>query len=118
MPEVSSALRQALERPEFPADLPSHIAAYWNFATKVGGDRLASLAAASAPMMATTPSEAGTINVPVLVVSGEVDPVLGQGASLAKSMPMGRYFEVAGADHFALAAHPQAQTEVANLLAG
>lgn len=118
LPEVSSAVRQALERPEFPADLPSHIAAYWNFATKVGGDRLASLAAASAPMMPTTPSEAGTINVPVLVVSGEVDPVLGQGPRLAQSMPKGRYLEIADADHFALAAHPQAQTEAANFLAG
>ncbi len=118
MAEVGPALQQALERPEFPADLPSHIAAYWGFATKVGGDRLASLAAASAPMLATTPSDAGTIKVPVLVVSGQVDPVLGQGPQLAKSIPMGRYVEVAGADHFALASHPQAQTEVANFLAG
>lgn len=118
MPEVCATLRQALERPEFPADLPSHIAAYWNFATKVGGDRLASLAAASAPMTATTSSEAGTIKVPVLVLSGQLDPVLGQGPRLAKSIPMGRYMEVEGADHFEPAADTQVQTEVANFLAG
>ena len=118
MSNVSATLRRALERSEFPADLPSHIAAYWNFATKVGGDRLASLSAACAPMTTTTPSEAGTIKVPVLVVSGQVDPVLGQGPRLAKSMPNGRYVEIAGADHFELAADPRAQTEVANFLAG
>ena len=116
--EVSATLRPALERSEFPVDLPSHIAAYWNFATKVGGDRLASLAAASSPMQASTSSEAASIKVPVLVVSGQVDPVLGQGSLLAKSMPNGRYIEIPGADHFALAALPLAQTEVANFLAG
>ncbi len=116
--EVCSALRPALERPEFPAELPSHIAAYWTFASKVGGDRLASLAAASAPMPATTASEAATIEVPVLVVSGQVDPVLGQGARLAATMPVGKYLEVAGADHFALAADAQAQSQVASFLAG
>ncbi len=117
MSEVGSTLSQALERPEFPADMASHIAAYWTFATRVGGDRLASLAAASAPMPATTLSEAGTIKVPVLVVSGEVDPVLGRGPRLAGSIPKGTYLEVPGADHFTLASHLQAQTEVANFLA-
>ena len=117
MANVSATLRQALERPEFPADLPSHTAAYWNFATKVGGDRLASLAAASAPMPATTLAEAGEIKVPVLVVSGQMDPVLGQGPQMAKAIPDGRYLEIAGADHFALAAHPQVQIDVANFLA-
>jgi pimeloyl-ACP methyl ester carboxylesterase len=117
MSEVSIALRQALERPAFPADLPGHIAAYWNFATKLGGDRLASLAAASASMPASTSLKAGMVSVPVLVVSGELDPVLGQGRELAKSLPMGKYLEIAGADHFALAAHVQAQIAVADFLA-
>ena len=35
--DVFPRLAEALARPEFPADLPDHVAAYWTFAVKVGG---------------------------------------------------------------------------------
>ena len=115
--DVAQALREALVRPEFPDDLPSHVAAYWTFATKVGGDRLAAHAAASASYPACAPEVASRIQVPVLVVSGEFDPVLGRGPQMAQVLPQGRYAEIAGADHFMLARDELAQTSIANFLA-
>jgi pimeloyl-ACP methyl ester carboxylesterase len=99
---VCSRLAVALAREEFPADLPSHESAYWTFALKLGGDRLAALAAVQASYPPCTDREAGSITAPVLVVSGEVDPVLGRGPRLAQAIPLGKYVEIPGADHFAL----------------
>jgi len=53
----------------------------------------------------------------VLVVSGERDPVLGRAPRLAQALGRGRYLEVAGADHFALAADAGTQAAVAQFLA-
>jgi len=115
--EVGTKLREALARPDFPADLPSHVAAYWTFATKVGGDREASLATASAGYPSCSSEAAAKIAVPVLVVSGELDPVLGRGPRLAQAMPRGRYVEIPGADHFMLARDATVQATVADFLA-
>jgi hypothetical protein len=52
-----------------------------------------------------------------LVVSGERDPVLGRGPHLAQSLSQGCYLEVAGADHFALAADRRTQIAIAEFLA-
>lgn len=115
--EVLPALAAALARPAYPADLPAHVAMYWTFAVKVGGDRLASHAAALGDYPPATPAELGKITVPVLVVSGEQDPVLGRGSRLASAIPFGEYLEIAGADHFDLGRNPQAQAEVTQFLA-
>ncbi|MEY2952180.1 MAG: hypothetical protein RLZZ401_267, partial [Pseudomonadota bacterium] len=115
--EVWLQLAEALARAEFPADLPSHVAAYWTFATQVGGDRAASLAAARASYPPCSADEAAAIEVPVLVVSGEVDPVLGRGPLLARAIPQGHYVEIPGADHFMLARDEAAQTATADFLA-
>ncbi len=58
-------------------------------------------------------AEAASIKTRVLVVSGEHDPVLGRGPRLAKALSHGEYFEVAGADHFSLAADANVQNMVA-----
>jgi len=87
------------------------VAAYWTFAVKVGGDRLASYAAAQANYPAATRQELQAIAAPVLVVSGERDLVLGRGASLAEAIPLGEYLEVAGATHFDLGRNERAQAE-------
>lgn len=115
--EVSTQLRDALVRSEFPTDLPSHVAAYWTFATTVGGDREASLAAASASYPPCASGVATKIEMPVLVISGECDPVLGRGPRLAQAIPKGRYVEIQGADHFMLARDETVQTQIAEFLA-
>jgi pimeloyl-ACP methyl ester carboxylesterase len=116
MAEVAPKLAEALDHPEFPAHLPKHVSAYWNFATKVGGDRRASAAAARAEYPPATPDQLAKVASPVLVVSGECDPVLGQGPLLSKALPHGQYLEIPGADHFMLAANEQAQIAVATFL--
>jgi len=110
--EVFARLENALAREEFPADLPSHESAYWTFAVNVGGDRLAAKAAVQAQYRACSLAEAGSIESPVLVVSGEADPVLGRGPRLAQSIPRGRYLEIPGADHFVLCRHDAALSAV------
>lgn len=115
--EVNPQLLAALRRPEFPADLLPHVAAYWTFATKVGGDREACAAAASAIYPPCSAEDAASIKVPVLVVSGERDPVLGRGPRLSQALFRGRYVEVADADHFMLSCDEKAQVMIAEFLA-
>ena len=117
MAESAPQLARALDYDHYPAKLPKHVAMYWNFATKVGGDRLASAAAARAHYPVCTAEEAGRVAADVLVISGEIDPVLGQGPVLARSLAHGRYLEIAGADHFMLAAIGEAKDAVAHFLA-
>jgi len=114
---VFAELAGALEHPQFPSHLPPHVAAYWDFAERVGGDRAAAAACARSALPALSVLEASRIAAPVLVVSGETDPVLGRGPALAAALPRGRYLEVAGADHFQLARHGGAQAAVAAFLA-
>lgn len=113
---VLPMLAQALAQPAYPADLPTYVAMYWTFAVKVGGDRLAAHAAALAEYPPATRDELSRIAVPVLVVSGEHDPVLGRGATLAEAIPLGEYLEIAGANHFDLGRNDQAQAEVTRFL--
>lgn len=115
--ELAAQLLQALDSPEYPAELPKHVAAYWNFATLVGGDRAASAAAARAAYPPCSSEDAGRISSEVLVVSGELDPVLGRGPLLARALPHGRYLEIPGADHFMLAVSEEAKNAVARFLA-
>jgi len=112
LPQIAAAV----SRPEFPADLPSHAATYWTFATNVGGDRQAALAAARASYPVCDVADLTRVDVPVLVVSGERDPVLGRGPRLAAAFPKGRYVEIAGADHFQLAAHKAVRSAAAEFL--
>lgn len=113
---VGGQIREALARETFPADLPVHVSTYWTFAVKVGGDRLAALAALQAHYPPCPPEALRSVDVPVLVVSGELDPVLGRGPRLAQSLPAGRYVEIAGANHFELCNHPAALAEIESFL--
>jgi pimeloyl-ACP methyl ester carboxylesterase len=115
-PVLNPRLIETLRRPEFPADLPVEQAAYWTFAEQMAGDREAVAMMASGDFTPCTPAEAASIDVPVLVVSGETDPVIGTGARLAAALPKGRYHEVPGADHFSLATDDEVQREVAEFL--
>lgn len=113
MPRLAAALR----RPEKPRDLPDHVAQYWRFAEKIGGDREAAAVCAGASYPPCRTDQAAQVQAPVLVISGAQDPVLGQGPRLAAALPQGRYLEIAGTDHFQLAGHPQAITAAAEFLA-
>lgn len=116
MSEVARKLTEALDCPNYPEHLPKVVSAYWNFATKVGGDRIASAAAARAECPAVTSNQLTSIATPVLVVSGGRDLVLGQGPLLSRSLPKGQYLEISDADHFMLAVSEQAQTAVTTFL--
>lgn len=116
-PLILPTLAYVLNRPEFPTDLPQHLAIYWTFAEQIGGDRKAIAAGAGGAYPPCSIEEAGEIDVPVLVVSGDQDLVLGTGARLAEALPKSKYIEIAGADHFSLALDETAQTAVGEFLA-
>ena len=116
-PAMLPGLGEILQRPTFPEDLPPHQAAYWTFAEQMAGDRSAVAIAMAGDFSPCTPADVATIDVPVLVVSGDQDVVLGTGPRLADALPQGRYHEIAGADHFSLATDDTVQREVAEFLA-
>lgn len=110
------ALAEVASRLEFPHDLPPHVAAYWNFVTESGGSREALSAMTKADYPSISIELASEIDIPILVVSGENDPVLGQGPRLAKIFPQGEYLEIKKADHFNLAAISSVKNAVASYL--
>jgi len=114
--KVLPQLRASLLRDAFPADLPAHVAAYWEFATRLG-HRESSAVAANGVYPPCQTAEAARVRVPVLVISGEKDPVLGTGPRLTQALPQGRYLEIAGADHFSMARDPAVQSAAADFLA-
>lgn len=117
--QLMPQLAAVLERPTYPKELPRHTTVYWNFAHAGGQAQVAAvLAATQATYPPLSPEEAAHIQAPVLVVSGGLDPVLGQAPRLAAQLGHGRYLEIAGADHFSLAADPEVQTQVADFLKG
>ncbi len=115
---VLPALAVVADRSEYPQDLPKHVAAYWSFIEATGGDRAALKAFAEADYPPLSAAEAQGIRNPVLVVSGDNDRVLGQGARLASALGNARYLEVAGADHFSLAVDETVKDAVACFLDG
>lgn len=115
---IAPALALVLERTEYPRDLPKHLATYWNFVAATHGDRTALWAMSKASYPPLTVEEAASIGTPVMVVSGEKDPVLGRGPRLADALGNGKYLEVAGADHFSLAVDPSTREKVASYLMG
>lgn len=113
---VIPPLALVLARTEYPTDLPPHLAAYWNFVTITGGDAKALIALSKARYPPLSAEQASAIDTPVLVVSGENDPVLGLGPRLAAALGQGNYLEVAGADHFSLAVDAGVQAAVASFI--
>ena len=113
---VLPPLRKVAESPVYPKELPSSLASYWNFIEQTRGDRAAFVALSQGHFPALTPAEAGAIGTPTLVVSGEKDPVLGTGPQTASALAHGEYLEIAGADHFVLAADPVVHAAVGRFL--
>jgi pimeloyl-ACP methyl ester carboxylesterase len=113
---IAPELARVLERTEYPRDLPKHFATYWNFVAATNGDRAALLAMSKANYPPLSVEDASSITTPVLVVSGEKDPVLGRGPRLAETLGNGEYLEVAEADHFSLAVDLSIREKVAGFL--
>jgi pimeloyl-ACP methyl ester carboxylesterase len=116
-PEILPPIVEILHRPEIPDDIPPEVAFYYNFAESVGGGRAGVAAALSGAYPPCTPEEVATIEIPVLVVSGDQDIVLGMGPGVAEAIPKSRYVEIAGADHFTLAVNEDVQRSVAEFVA-
>src|ERR1017187_7112109 len=108
--------RYVAERAEHPKDLPTHVAAYWNFIEAMGGDRAALKAFAEGSYPPLSVVDVQSIKHPILVISG--DRVLGRGPRLASALANAQYLEVAGADHFALSADTTVQDAVVTHRAG
>ena len=115
-PEILPPMVEILHWPEISDDVPPQVAFYYNFAESVGGSRAGVAAALSGEYPPCTPEEAATVEVPVLVVSGDQDIVLGMGPRVAEAIPKSRYLEIAGADHFNLAVNEDVQRAVADFL--
>ena len=114
--DLLPVLASAVSREKYPDDLPSHVAAYWTFVAETGGSRQAISAAAQASYPPLSIALASSIQQPVLVVSGENDPVLGKGPRLAEALPNGRYMEIPKADHFSLAASSRVKKAIAEFM--
>ena len=87
----------------FPSHLPKHISAYWNFINEIGLDKESMIALSLAKYPSLTAENASKIEVPTLIISGELDLVLGKGEKTAKALPNGEYLEIKGSNHFELA---------------
>jgi pimeloyl-ACP methyl ester carboxylesterase len=116
-PAILPTLVETLAHEEHPGHLPPHVAMYWTFATQIAGGRAGVAMMGRGDFTPCTPEEVASIEVPVLVVSGQNDPVLGTGPRLAAALPKGSYVEIPGADHFSLALDPAVQRAVAGFLA-
>jgi pimeloyl-ACP methyl ester carboxylesterase len=104
-PEIARLIAEALE-----ADDPRQVAepsakAFRNFADATKQDRLA-LAAIQRADRASEGEEAGRIAVPVLVVNGERDTMVGEPDSLARLIPGARSLVVPG-DHLSAVTRPE-----------
>lgn len=110
---VLPQLADAVLRDSYPEDLPAHVRAYWKLVRKSDGHPQAIALAFQGEFPAISPADVAKISVPILVVSGDSDPVLGQGRTLASTLLNGQYLEVVGADHFSLAADVAVQDQVA-----
>ena len=113
-PAILPGLVEVASRSEYPSDLPPYLATYWNFIADSGGNFEVASAIAKADYPPLSMELASKIKVPVMVVSGTEDRVLGQGETLAKTIPNGEYLEITKADHFNLAAIDSVKNAIAD----
>ena len=116
-PIILPPMVEILGWPELPDGIPDSVAFYYNMAELVGGSRSGVAASLSGEYPPCSMEEAASIRIPVLVVSGDEDIVLGMAPQLAETIPNARYMAVPGADHFGLAVNAEVQREVGDFLA-
>ena len=112
--KIMPNLVQLISHETYPAHLPKHQAAYWNFFQLLKLDRDAMIAFSQADYPTKSREEVSGIDVPTLVISGEKDRVLGQGPEVAATLGNGTYFELQGANHFTLATEKSVKEAVAH----
>tara|TARA_R110002126_G_scaffold289689_1_gene445267 strand:- start:129 stop:893 length:765 start_codon:yes stop_codon:yes gene_type:complete len=100
---IISGFAKVFSYDSFPSQLPSHISAYWTFLNEVGLDRESMIAMSLGKYPPLTVQSAAEIEVPTLIISGELDLVLGKGHKVAQTLPQGEYLEIKDANHFELA---------------
>jgi pimeloyl-ACP methyl ester carboxylesterase len=100
----------------FPKHLPKHISAYWNFINEVGLDKESMIALSLAKYPTLTAEKASKIEAPTLIISGELDLVLGKGKKVAQTLPKGEYLEIKGANHFTLATEKETHSSTIKFL--
>jgi pimeloyl-ACP methyl ester carboxylesterase len=110
------ALIPILDRTEYPHDVPRHLAAYWSFINATGADKKALRALSQGEFPPLPVEKASTLSIPTLVIGGENDVVLGRAPRLAQALGNAQYREIAGADHFSLAADANVQAAVVDFL--
>lgn len=100
----TSALAAALEAEDSGAIEDPTARAFRLFADSTGADRLA-LAATQRAAIHGDPIDVGDVTVPVLVVTGDADTLVGDPVRLAEAFPDGRAVVVAG-DHLGAVVDP------------
>jgi pimeloyl-ACP methyl ester carboxylesterase len=113
---ILPSLAKVFSHESFPSHLPSHISTYWSFLNEIGLDRKSMIAFSLANYPHLTPEKAAEIDLPILIISGEKDLVLGQGLKVAETLPKGEYLEIKGANHFTLATEKETHMSTLNFL--
>ena len=103
-PYPAEEIARALEADRPPADGGPTPLAFRAFADATGADRLALAAIQRARAIEGGP-DLGLLTVPVLVVVGEADTLVGDAAALADALPDGRLVRVPG-DHLSAVVQP------------
>ncbi len=111
------ALAIVLDHRGPPEALPGPLAIYRRLLDALGGDAKAQRAFSQARYPSLTTAQARAIAIPVQVVCGTEDDVMGRGRRLAAELGRAEYLEVEGADHFGLASDERVMDEVLRFLA-
>ena len=86
---ILSGFAKVFSYNSYPSHLPNHIAAYWNFIKEFGLDKESMIALSLGKYPPLTAQNATEIEIPTLIISGEMDLVLGKGEKVAQSLPQG-----------------------------
>ncbi|MDE3087307.1 MAG: alpha/beta hydrolase [Acidobacteriota bacterium] len=113
-PYPAEEIARALEADRPPPDSGPTPLAFRAFADATGADRLALAALQRARAVEGAPDLA-LLSVPVLVVAGEDDTLVGDPAALAEALPDGRLLRVPG-DHLSAVLQPAFVTAVVDFL--
>ena len=113
-PYPAEEIARALEADRPPAEAGPTPLAFRAFADATGADRLALAAIQRARALEGAP-DLSLLSVPVLVVAGEDDTLIGDPAALAEALPDGRLVRVPG-DHLSAVLHPAFVTAVLDFL--
>lgn len=79
-----SGLAKLLSYDRFPSHLQNHISAYWSCYKQIGLEKESMIAFILAKYPPLSAQKASKINIPILIISGEKDLMLGQGQNITE----------------------------------